>query len=142
DRDQDDGEDRLADHAPEHERLERGSDGGHADRREQRAYPEREAPGLLGLVDEEGAEDDETALREVDHAGGAEDHDETERDERVHGTERQAVGEQGEELCHDAYIRSMRSWNCAVAIPRRTFCVAVSAPVSSRSMGSSSNPRT
>src|SRR5205823_15034097 len=97
-------------------------------------------PRALGLVDEKGTEHDEAALGEVDDACGAEDHDEPERDQRVHGAERQAVGEQGEELRHAAYIRSMRSWNWAAAIPRRTFCVAVRAPVSSRSMGSSSNP--
>ncbi len=93
------------------------------------AWPCRAAaepvPSVLGLVDEKGAEDHQAALGEVDDAGGAEDHDEAERDERVDRAQRQAVRQQREELRHPEYILSMRSWNCAAAIPRRTFCVAV-----------------
>src|SRR5205807_5305280 len=128
------------DRAPEHESFASRAEAGDTHRCEQRAHPERQAPGLFGLVDEERSEDDETALGEVDHARRPEDDDEAERDERVHGAEGEAIREKGEELRHAAYIRSMRSWNWAAAIPRRTFCVAVRAPVSSRSMGRISNP--
>src|SRR5262249_42938822 len=97
--------------------------------------------GELGLVDEEGAEHHEPALREVDDACRPIDHDEAERDERVDRPEGQAVLEQVEELRHEAYILSMRSRNCSAACCRRTFCVAVRAPVSSRSTGMRSKAR-
>ena len=48
------------------------------------------------------AEQQQRALREVDHAGGAEDRHEAERDERVDRAQEQPADQQGHELVHAA----------------------------------------
>ena len=102
DRDHDEHERRLAHDAPQDQAVhpragEREQDGGG-----EHGEPERE-PDVDGQPrDRVGAEQQHRALREVDDAAGAVDHDEPERDERVGRAERDALEEQLEELGHAA----------------------------------------
>ena len=79
----DDGELRLPDDAPQHQGIEQIAEHGHGKRRDQQAEPVVHAHGADEGERHERAEHHEVALREVHHLGGFVDQHEAERDQAV-----------------------------------------------------------
>ena len=94
----DDGELRLADDAPQHQRVEQIAEHGHAQGGEQEAQPVVHPHGADEGQRHEGAQHHQVALGEIHHLGGFVDQHEAERDQAVDAALRSAADDQLSEL--------------------------------------------
>ena len=109
DREDDDGELRLADDAPQHQGIQQIAERRHAQGRQQEAQPVVHAHGADEGERQEGAQHHQVALGEIHHLGGFVDEHEAERDQAVNAALRSAADDELKKL-HLAFPNPGAFW--------------------------------
>ena len=112
----DGGEAGLADERAEQAAFQQQAAEGAGDEGQRQAGPERQAEQADGGPDQEAAEHDQLALREVHDAGGAVDDDEGEGDEAVDEAGERAADDGLQQRNHAASSTSLRATRTVMAL--------------------------